>query len=186
MRDDGFGDSPVLPVVSQPWRSPRYDWYSAAALHEVVETLKVGWLVIEWIEVGEEPRRDKEREANNRALKRLPAPFEARFVGGQRDSDGWFSWSDAITVVHPLVDDAEVKCRFPPSGIPLEVGHTEPETTIWHLRRAGGVARWPYGRRCIGVLLATTGPPPTRAWPLRKPTFEQGRPLVECAWPSRA
>ena len=44
---------------------------------------------------------------------------------------------------------------FEPTFMPLEIGHTNPETTVWHLAETGGIARWPYGHDKITLLLST-------------------------------
>ncbi len=165
---------PLVAAVSQRWCSSRYDWYDATAFDEVVTSAELGWLVVAYGHVGATPGRDREQQANDAKLQGLPAPFEAWFAGGQGDCDGWLSWQGYLSVDHPLVDESILRMRFPTSGVPLEVGSTDPDTTIWHLRHEGGLARWPYGFDYLTLLLRTTGPPAGRAWPLAKPTVEQG------------
>src|ERR1044072_3983302 len=109
------------------------------------------------IELGAHPGRDKDQAGNDAKLKELPSPFSASFEGGAGDCDGWFSWGQSVTVHHHMGEGEHLTVRYPASGVPLEVGRTEPETTVWHLRRDGGVARWPYGSSCVTLLLATTG-----------------------------
>jgi len=165
----------VASAVTQPWRSRRYDWYDAAAFDEVIVHAQHGWVAISFIAVGAHPGRDRDLTGNREKLARLPEPFHAAVTSGGFDCDGWLEWRQAIDIEHPLLDETQLRLRFPPSGVPLEIGHTEPETTIWHLRSEGGVARWPYESSHLALILATTGPPPGRGWPLRTPTLEDGR-----------
>jgi hypothetical protein len=143
-------------VISQPWRQLRRDWYDAAAQIEVGLHLQAGWYVSAAVEVGATPGGDKDQVGNGTKLKGLPLPFNAWFDGGAGDCDGWFAWDEPVEVRHHMGDGEHLTVRYPVSGVPLEVGRTEPETTIWHLRRDGGVARWPYGSTCVTLLLATT------------------------------
>lgn len=160
-------------VISQPWGQLRRDWYDAAAQIEVGLHLQAGWCVCASVELGTKPGNDKDHVGNDTKLKGLRAPFEASFHGGAGDCDGWFEWKRPIELCHDMGEGHSLTLRYPSSGVPLEVGRTEPETTIWHLRYEGGVARWPYEATGITLLLSTcsiTG----RGVPLRLPDVLAG------------
>lgn len=142
-------------VVSQPWARDRFDWYDAAAQYEVALQMQAGWCAIATIPLGAAPGRDRQVEHNQAHLDALPAPFSAWCASGSEDEDGWLEWAESMSVVHSMQDEERLALSYPPSGIPLEIGHTEPETTIFHLRRDGGVARWPYHHQHITLLLST-------------------------------
>jgi hypothetical protein len=130
MSSSAAASRPLVATVTQRWRSSRYDWYDAAAFDEVVSYAEVGWLVVAYVPIGEMPGRDREQQANDAKLHALPAPFEAWFADGQGDCDGWLRWSEHLSVEHPLVDGSTLRVRFPESGVPLEVGNTDPDTAI--------------------------------------------------------
>lgn len=142
-------------VVSQPWGRSRYDWYDAAALYEIALLLELGWCVITYIELDVTPGRDREERLNQSKLNRLPEPFAAWCSSGSDEDDGRLEWSGRIAVRHTVQGDQPLVVTYGPAGVPLEIGHTEPETTICHLRRYGGVARWPYGHQALTLLLCT-------------------------------
>jgi hypothetical protein len=80
---------------------------------------------------------------------------------GNDDDDGRLEWRHPIQIRHEMDRGEPLVVTYPPSGVPLELGHTEPETTVQHLARDGGDARWPYGHVLITLLLSncTTGRP---------------------------
>ncbi len=165
-------------VVSQPWGNSRRDWYDAAAQLEVAQYLQVGWYVLAVVSVGEEPGRDRDVAGNQSKLDRLPAPYSAQCGSGTGDNDGRLGWSDSVFVEHHMQDNERVVVNFGPTDVPLEIGHTDPATTIWHLWEEGSVARWPYGHDRITLLLATWIPGKRRIGPGR-PEFIVGRWLLE-------
>jgi hypothetical protein len=175
-RDDHGGA--LDDVVSQPWGNPRRDWYDAAALFEVAQYLQVGWYVTAVVPVGEEPGRDKDLADNQRKLDRLPEPYSARCASGAGDNDGRFVWLNPVSVEHRMQDNERLVVTYAPTDVPLEIGHTDPATTIWHMWEEGGVARWPYGHKRITLLLATWIPGRGRIGPGR-PEIIVGRWLVE-------
>lgn len=150
---------PLDDVVSQPWGRQRRDWYDGAAQVEIGAELQVGLLVIALIEVGAPPGRDREQAGNQQKLDRLSSPYSAWCASG--NDDGRLEWRHPIQISHEMDGGEPLVVVYPPSGVPLEIGHTEPETTVQHLARDGGVARWPYGHVLITLLLSTctTGRP---------------------------
>jgi hypothetical protein len=178
LNDAGEPSATLDDVISQPWGQTRRDWYDAAAQIEVGLHLQAGWCVVTAINIDNLPGRDRDQKGNQRKLDALPAPFSAWCETGSEDQDGWLSWDEEITVAHRMDGDAQLVVQYPPSSVPLEIGHTEPETTIWHLRRDGGVARWPYGARYITLLLRTVETT-SRGVPLAMPKHIEGKPLVD-------
>ena len=160
-------------VVSQPWARPRRDWYDAAAFLEVSLHLQLGWCVAATMDVGATPLPDADTDGNNAILKQLPAPFTATFHGGPGDNDGYVAWDQPQDISHDMGGGDRITARFARSMIPLEVGRTEPETTLQHLAVDGGVARWPYGRTHIVLLLATVQLS-NRRYPTPLPTIVDG------------
>jgi hypothetical protein len=125
-------------------------------LNEVGVLLGSGLLVLSTVPVGAAPGRDRQTALNNERLAGLPDGYSAEFFGGHDDDDGLFEWQELIEVRHRQQDDSTITVSYPPWQLPLEVGHVEPETVIHHIRRSGGVARWPYRSENI-VLLISTG-----------------------------
>lgn len=142
-------------VVSEPWGRRRRDWYDAAAQFEVALELQAGFCVIAYVDLGALPGLDRDEHENQEKLGGLASPFTAWCAGGTGDDDGRLELDQPVQVEHEMQDDERLVVLYPPSGVPLEIGHTEPETTIFHLRRDGGVARWPYGHDRITLLLST-------------------------------
>ncbi len=177
--NDANTQSAVLDdVISQPWGRSRRDWYDAAAQIQVGLHLQAGWYVTATINLDRTPGRDRDQKNNQNKLDALIPPFSAWCEAGTGDQDGWLSWDREITITHKMDHDAPLVAEYPPSGVPLEIGHTEPETTIWHLQQDGGVARWPYGARRITLLLCTVKLS-SRGTALALPKFLEGKPLVD-------
>lgn len=160
-------------TVAQPHGQPRRGWYEVAAIDAVALYLQHGHIVVHFLDVGMSPKSDRSRTANDAALSGLPEPWEARFWGGAGDDDGYLAWTRPVDIAHRLVTNKTIVARFQPAQIPLEAGSTQPETTMWHLTRSGGVARWPYGSNQIVALLATTEAVSPRR-PLGAPDFIEG------------
>lgn len=130
--------SALRDVVSQPWRHPRRDWYDAAALIELGLHMQAGWCVVLRVPLGATPGKDRDQADNQAKLNRLDRPYSAWCASGNADDDGALSWDEPIVVQHVMDEERKLVVRFRPSQVPLEIGHTEPETTIWHIRRDGG------------------------------------------------
>ncbi|MGH2868103.1 MAG: hypothetical protein ACRDNK_11130 [Solirubrobacteraceae bacterium] len=142
-------------VVSQPWSRRRRDWYDAAAIVEVAEQLQIGFWAIASVPLGAEPGKDRDELANQTKLDKLKTPYSAWCATGVGDDDGGLEWDAPIRIRHVMHEEEPLVLEYPASGVPLEIGHTEPETTIFHLRRDGGVARWPYRDQNVTLLLST-------------------------------
>jgi hypothetical protein len=115
---------------------------------------------------GGVPQPDKDREGNAAILATLPHPFTAEVNMKQHmtEGDGMVRWSEPIRVslltgliarkpdgtTWPL----PVSFLVPPGSALLEIGSTLPSRTWSHLvERTGRVARWPYDRDRIRVML---------------------------------
>jgi hypothetical protein len=125
-------------VVSQPWGRTRWDWYDAAALVEVAEAMQLGFWIMAHVDLDQMPGRDRDETGNQSKLHKLPEPFTATCLSGNADDDGRLEWTQPIEIRHEMHEAEALVVRYPPAGIPLEIGHTEPDTTIGHLRLAGG------------------------------------------------
>lgn len=173
--NDREASSSVLDhVVTQPWHRGRSDWYDAAALDMVGSLLRVGWLVAAIVPVGHIPGRDRDEDGNQRKLGSLSPPFSAWCAAGSGEDDGRLEWAEPVVVRHEMDGNRELLVEYGPSGVPLEIGHTNPETTIWHLQNDGGVARWPYGEDRLTLLLSTSVA--GRATQLGRPKIIRGGP----------
>jgi hypothetical protein len=174
------GTNPALvSAITQRWGVRRYDWYDAAAVAEIGLCLGVGHLLCGGVPIGEAPRRDRDRRTNRAILEALPDPFSATVARVNSDADGWFTWEQSVPIEHELMSSEYVRVVFEPGGLPLDIGATDPETTIWHIRSSGGVARWPYDQSSLFLFLST-GPLATpRPWVRPRHHFERGEPYVQ-------
>jgi hypothetical protein len=128
------------------------DVYSAHCIAALYGDWQAGRLVKMTIDVRAKPLSDRCREENARVLEALPRPFSAVLAPGA-DGDGTLSWSEPVTMQSDR-EGGEVA----PSSAMLEVGTTSASRTLLHMRRAGALARWPYGSREIIVLCAVDTP----------------------------
>jgi len=114
------------------------------------------------IPVGTTPGPDRDVEGNSAKLKGLPPLFRAEFIpqsGGSAEDDGRFKWVREVGVWRKwlLPDDSEREEAWwvePGHALPLEVGTTSVSKTLFHLRGRGGVARWPYDRDRLILLVS--------------------------------
>jgi hypothetical protein len=125
---------------------------------------------------------DADTAGNNAILQKLHAPFSATIQGGQGDNDGYVLWDRPCEVVHAMGAGLHLTARFETGAFPLEVGHTEPETTLSHLAGDGGVARWPYGSTHITLLRATIQLS-DRPYPKPLPTIVDGAVRISAPAP---
>jgi hypothetical protein len=124
------------------------DVYSFIQIHTM---LGLGKIVMAKVGVGSTPSSDRQVERNDRALQQLPPPFEAKFWGGNADSDGYVRWREPIEM-NVVVDGSERRGTVAPAQVPLEVGHTNGSTTLLHVNGEHGLARWPYGSTEITLM----------------------------------
>ena len=155
---NGFYPQDFVDTVYQP----AFDWYpdiyTAYCFAHVNAWIGTGLVLTAKVEVGEEPLPDKELEGNNAILNELPWPFEAEFTGttsSQDKDDGTFSWVEPIEFGQVLHTGVEKVAMMAPRGISLEVGTTHADTTLCHVLRDGGLARWPYGSIWIYLFVPT-------------------------------
>lgn len=156
--------------IGQTHHHPRSWPLEQAAAHLAVHSaLMTGRYVDVLIGVGAAPGPDADREGNALKLARVNKHFRADLDMTQngRESDGRLSWSEPIstdrsTNVGLITDCGTTPVRtsvtLPPGGVPLEVGTSKPSTTLMHLRRFGGVARWAYGDDLIALFVDVTHP----------------------------
>lgn len=114
---------------------------------------------------GATPDADRERERNAVALASLPRPFVAEVDQDQNcaDFDGMLRWVEPIrmelsTDIPFIAPDGRTEpvkmvITVKPGSVPLEIGTTKASNTLFHCRRDGGVARWPYGHDRIRLFV---------------------------------
>ena len=152
--NDIFYDQRHVDVIMQ---SPRgmFDLYDAFAFLQVHTLICDGTFLVVDVPVGCEPSRDKSINRNRAILAGLDRRFTAEFRGGFGDSDGFLRWHADLDVINPEADPVRAvrPVRIARSQVPLEVGYTRPSRTLMHLIQEAGVARWPYGRDQIRLIL---------------------------------
>ncbi|KOV81765.1 hypothetical protein ADL03_27585 [Nocardia sp. NRRL S-836] len=134
-----------------------------------------GELAVGRIDVGSRPGPDANRAGNQAALNVLsefdadypddPPGFSAFVDPDQRldpYGDGSFRWSGEIQlgIGVPNRPQAAAWAHIGPLGegmtVPLEIGHTDTQTTYMHLVQGIGLARWAYGSEEIVLLVPST------------------------------
>lgn len=130
-----------------------YDAFCFSLFHNLVYAKKIALLRIP---MNDEPLADAEVTEQNELLARLPMPFTAKFYGGKGDDDGWLRWHTNIKLAL-YANGFTQTVEIDPGQASLEIGYTEPSTTIYHLLRGRYLARWPYGDKCI-TLMFYSGP----------------------------
>lgn len=123
-----------------------YEAMPVAAFHSLI---RAGEAIAFRVDLGTDAFRDQDRIRIRECLSGLPKPFSATFVGGSEDSDGYLWWAHSIA----LEGDNGRTIRLAPRKVPLEIGYTLGASSLTHLRRQGGLARWPYGSRYLHVVV---------------------------------
>lgn len=179
MGSDEFPRPEIAAAISQPYRQAQLSIYDAAAFNEILALLRGGYLGIASAALGGAPGKDRQGDHNNATLAKLPAGLEAEFAGGPGDNDGRFGWTVPLPVKQARDGHPQVTAWLRPGELPLEVGHTDPETTLWHLMREGGVARWPYREPSLTVLVMLGDPSPFTSlrWSRVMPLMPDAEPL---------
>jgi len=113
----------------------------------------IGKILLADIALGTKPVQDKEVAENNKRLVNLPYPFSGRFWGGTDDCDGYIKWSEPIEFGQIDCTGREIAATISPRSLPLEVGYTKPDTTLYHIIRENGLARWPYESEYIHLFV---------------------------------
>lgn len=148
----GFWDDEYLVYAFQLARG-NWDIYAAFCFAHLHSWIGIGKVLIADIEIGVEPERDSEIDKNNQLLARLPAPFSSKFWGNNDDCDGYVKWCEPIELGQIDCTGREIVITIPPRSVPLEVGLTRPDTTIYHILGEHGLARWPYGSKRIRLFI---------------------------------
>jgi hypothetical protein len=131
-----------------------YDAYAFGLLMTWYET---GLISFVSISVGAGPCQDHKVDENNKILRGLPRGFSADFIPGKGTGDlddGLFRWSVPIRIEHMVDGEYEIRTQ-PPGVVPFEVGTTRASRTLYHLRKDGGLARWPYDSKEIVLCVVT-------------------------------
>lgn len=117
------------------------------------------------IDTGRGPKRDSDRQGNQRILDTLPKPFVAKFTGQQtRSADGYLEWTKPIRMYrHILMADGTMRneqAMVRPGLVPLEAGTLSGYVVLQDLEGdSTGVARWPYGSDFITLMIGTKASP---------------------------
>ena len=113
------------------------------------------------IPVSSTPYPDKFIVENDSVLKTMPHPFLGEFWGGLDDFDGYIEWSkpihSTVTVKKEFSTEPSHEIQWaliPEKHVELEVGTNSSVKFDLALNLYGGIARWPYGHKCIYVFLS--------------------------------
>jgi len=162
LRSGFFGRSYILGQYASQRPLDMIDAYVFSLLHTWWMENKIVWCQIY---AGAEPNRDSDIEGNQAILDGLGEGFHAEFWGQLCDSDGTLWWDGALTLDNVSSYAGRRECSVfvkHKNQIPLEVGTTTFDRTLWHLGQQQFVARWPYGDDWISVLHV---PYPEEIWP---------------------
>lgn len=125
------------------------DVYAAYCFAHFHSWIGIGKVLTAAIEIDCGPKRDSDVSGNHTALQALPEPFSAAFWGGHDDCDGYVKWSEPIEFGQIDCTGREIVVEISPRSVPLEVGFTRPDRTIYHILGEKGLARWAYGSERI-------------------------------------
>jgi len=125
------------------------DIYAAYCFAHFHAWVSIGKVLAATVELGLEPSEDKAISEMNEKLGSLPKPFTGAFWGGSDTQDGFIKWTEPIELGQIDCTGREIVATVKPKCIPLEVGWTRPDTTIYHILGDGGLARWPYRSKNI-------------------------------------
>jgi len=137
------------------------DYYWIGLIWSDVVDGKIGITIVD---VGASPGRDIDVEHNNIAICAMLKKgviTDGMFHGGAGDQDGFITVSCCVDVlVQQFCETEEYACWMEPiddddTWMPLEVGTTSGHTTVRHLNRELGVARWPYGSTKLVLIHGT-------------------------------
>jgi len=130
-----------------------WDLYAAYCFAHLHTWISIGKVLMAAVDIGCEPLEDCNVEENNKLLARLPPPFSGGFCGGNHDCDGYIKWSEPIEFGQIDCTGREIVATVPPRSVPLEIGYTNPDITIYHILREHALARWPYGSEHIHLFM---------------------------------
>jgi hypothetical protein len=118
---------------------------------EMLASFTNGRLAFFFIEVGECPGPNEDKDGNSAKLADLPHPVRAAFDPATTfwmlDCDGFLAWDEPVSAVA-----GEEVITIEPQTVPLEVGYMPSGKAAYGLRNTG-LARWPYGSTEIIVAL---------------------------------
>lgn len=145
-------------IIMQKFSREPIDIYDTYAYFLIWEAMMVGKINFAEIHIGKTPFGDKGVNENNEILSTLRHPFRAEFSpskGRGYNDDGTFYWDIPIELGIKIPDGTEFQHTVAPWQAPLEVGYTNPETTLMHLKEQGYLARWPYNHDIIYLIRKT-------------------------------
>ena len=153
--ESGFYGKENVDVVVQTLFG-KYSLLDAMCYSAVHMAIMEGKIVRAQVDVGAEPRNDKEVKFHNDVLRsKKGSPFSGVFFGGLGEGDGFFSWDTPVAFSRSRFDYATDKesedapVVVAPAKVILEVGYTQSTRTCMHLFMSRQLARWPYGSRHV-------------------------------------
>ncbi|HEX8464765.1 MAG TPA: hypothetical protein VF627_09140 [Abditibacterium sp.] len=155
----GHFEKSSIEMVLQKWRDSPYDLYDAYTFCQVHAMIWLGAIAMARVDIGIEPKADKEVEFHKTVLHRDNHKlFFGDFWGEKADYDGFINWREPSQFEIKRCDDKGklIGHDFPvlePREVPLEVGYTEGSRTLTHLLSRGALARWPYGSKIITIMV---------------------------------
>lgn len=135
-------------VAQHTWR--RHQIVDAGTMQMMELWLRIGYLAVGRVHIGESPSADKEREKNQERLNEACPELDARVSGGH-DNDGSVAVSENLRFVKFMKAPPFGFSKKPPSRVPLEIGTTGSHNTFLHLQRMRGLARWPYRHEYLWI-----------------------------------
>jgi hypothetical protein len=139
-------------IVTQRPGHTDYDVYDAAALRYIGLMLNLGRYVIATIQLDHPRQLSADLDEAQVNLGHLPYPFITARDGARGHR---LCWTSPITISHAALPDRQLMIEYEPSDTAFASGPIEPATTLWHLRRSQGIARWPLGYDTLTLILAT-------------------------------
>ena len=147
----GYFEQDYVDAIMDPYMVREIDLMRAAHFADIHTALCMGEVLYCKIRVGKTPGGDTEESYNNKLLSNIPEPYSAKFYGGSGgDNDGNLRWHGKVSVGIITTNGEKIRKSLPTDfSAPLEVGYTEPTTTLLHLACERLLARWPYGSEFI-------------------------------------
>lgn len=157
--ETGFYDIDYVDMILQHHTRERITLTDAYWFLQIHTLLGHGDVVFGRWSLGAAPHADAAISANTAILARLhsrtplTAVYQPRRGAVGDIGDGTISWRAPLLLGQRLVDGQVFEHTCSPRSVPLEVGTTRSTTTMLHLQREGGVARWPYGNSWLSILV---------------------------------
>jgi len=149
---NSYYDQKYVDIIFQKWDRFSVSFYDAYAFIQAWSMFQLAQVVMTEIRFGCKPLSDVLFVDNNKMLAMLEPDITASVTSGTDDCDG------ILRVNYPFEMDminsvtGEKKTKIAKGSYPLEIGYTNPEVTLLHLRGERKLARWPYESESIYLL----------------------------------